>query len=1326
MPLEKKIFAGGGLNFDDEARIVPPNDYRRLLNGRSGTGDQAGDGSIENVRGNVLVTEFNSVIESAGTINGLPGGQNVCIGALEDIQNKKIYYWIYNSSGSHQIREFDIKTKRLSLIIEDPNLNLQKDFLITGANIVEGLLRWTDNFNDPGRINVVRAKNTWLSSSASSDKYPTPFRKEYIDAISYAPPCEPQVEYGSDTSIQTNSLRGKLYQFKYRWIDIDNQESTWSPISEVALPVAGSLPFRTIYIPPEISNQIIVTVETGSPIIKRIEIASREGNISDFRLIKTLDKEEIGIPSDSSYAFTFLNDESYIPIDINKSNLLFSNLPQKAKGQDLIDGGRIAYGNIVDGFDQVPVDVITTPVYNPIETSSDPTFNIFGPFATYVRFEITSTPEESQAYILSVTFKDTTISPAGLLSPDISVSYTHVAASGETDIDILQGLCDQFNGDSSVNTIAECSPAPPFGPSVFEIKTKPFVGWEIKSFGIVGYGASKVTAVRSFKRGSKHPLGVVYYDSPNRSGTTNISDDTNVYVEWFSDTIEKGSVDIEFTIFNTPPLWATHWQIVYAGNQITNRFLQFIAGSVSTVSDRTTISLSALDAYQSSNPDTVLTYDFSKGDRIRIIKDGAGDYVSNYQDTEILGYDSGSNVITIVNIPEVTAETGMLFEIYTPKPEIEEKLYFEMGECHEIGNPQTPSRYHKGTVEDQLPADTPTTTITGSLYVREYSASEGTKTNFAPNGHAVVGLFPGGSWGTAKRGDIITINDAETDTYDGTFKVLKRGDATSYGFGGTKPTVIVVEDNPTGDWLEISAVFVGGELGTGPIPPGGTLPPGVLGLPFVINTQHGQATVLLKNQGDVYFKTRNFTTAVSHQVEDFNYSDFYVSNYYNKGRPNKVDAGHKNIRRPATIFYSEPLIPNTNINGLGYFFELSFEEYDRSYGSIQKLHSEDKRLICFQELKVGGILVNSSVLFDQQGNPSVEKSNAVLSDIIYYAGEYGIGKNPESFAVYGNRKYFIDVSRGAVLRLSQDGITPISDIKARDFFTDSFKEAADQIPPPSAFGVYDKRFDEYVLSFTKVTSINAVYDKLPGTGEIVLEFSSEDIGMVPVPGEITICFDDPSTSEQICGLGYVTSDAPGNRVKVDIEGIGEFLSEGDSVIVKLNKKQTIAFNEKTKRWSSFYSYIPENMVGNVINIATFKDGNIWLHNENDVYNNFYGEQYSSEIEVISNENPGAVKFYLNVEQDSNSVWYMPKATNSFGQQTSLIVEDFENIEGVFWAEILKDELTPISDPIINPPIIQGDDIRGHELIMNFKNNDTTFVRLFAIGVRHHTSENTNR
>ena len=65
---------------------------------------------------------------------------------------------------------------------------------------------------------------------------------------------------------------------------------------------------------------------------------------------------------------------------------------------------------------------------------------------------------------------------------------------------------------------------------------------------------------------------------------------------------------------------------------------------------------------------------------------------------------------------------------------------------------------------------------------------------------------------------------------------------------------------------------------------------------------------------------------------------------------------------------------------------------------------------------------------------------------------------PESFAVYGSKKYFSDKNRGLILRLSQDGITPISDSGMRSFFRDNLQNAN------RIYGMYEEQKNKDVVS----------------------------------------------------------------------------------------------------------------------------------------------------------------------------------------------------------------------------------------------------------------------
>src|SRR5690606_32689204 len=113
------------------------------------------------------------------------------------------------------------------------------------------------------------------------NNYPAPFKIEYIKAI-VPPPHKPLLaNYQTDANTKTNNLRNKLFQFRYKYIYEDNEESAWSPISKVPLPLS-EVAFRPYsYFQNKENNVLRLTLETGSELVKAIKIAAREGNTGD-------------------------------------------------------------------------------------------------------------------------------------------------------------------------------------------------------------------------------------------------------------------------------------------------------------------------------------------------------------------------------------------------------------------------------------------------------------------------------------------------------------------------------------------------------------------------------------------------------------------------------------------------------------------------------------------------------------------------------------------------------------------------------------------------------------------------------------------------------------------------------------------------------------------------------------------------------------------------------------------------------------------------------------------------------------------------------------
>ncbi len=172
------------------------------------------------------------------------------------------------------------------------------------------------------------------------------------------------------------------------------------------------------------------------------------------------------------------------------------------------------------------------------------------------------------------------------------------------------------------------------------------------------------------------------------------------------------------------------------------------------------------------------------------------------------------------------------------------------------------------------------------------------------------------------------------------------------------------------------------------------------------------------------------------------------------------------------IFNSRTGINRTNVFSVGDDITRSA---DPANGSIQKLYAEDSNLTVLQEDKISRALIDKDAVYSAEGNRAITSSTQVIGEIVPYAGKYGISDNPESFAVYGYRKYFTDRKRNAVLRLSMDGITEISSYGMQDFFRDNLGNlnSSDDI-----IGAWDIHNKNYVVSIQKNNEGNQGYQTL--------------------------------------------------------------------------------------------------------------------------------------------------------------------------------------------------------------------------------------------------------
>lgn len=143
--------------------------------------------------------------------------------------------------------------------------------------------------------------------------------------------------------------------------------------------------------------------------------------------------------------------------------------------------------------------------------------------------------------------------------------------------------------------------------------------------------------------------------------------------------------------------------------------------------------------------------------------------------------------------------------------------------------------------------------------------------------------------------------------------------------------------------------------------------------------------------------------------------------------------------RESSLIYSGVYNSRTDINETNVFSigKTITSDLDPANGSIQKLFAEDTNLVIFQENKVSKSLINKNTIYSGTQGAAETPDILVIGQNVPYSGRFGIGKNPESFAQYGFRKYFADPIRGSIIRLSRDGITEISNYGMKDYFRDN-------------------------------------------------------------------------------------------------------------------------------------------------------------------------------------------------------------------------------------------------------------------------------------------------
>ena len=644
---------------------------------------------------------------------------NQCIGSCYDELKHRVFYFNWNSDGYNGIYMYDIKTKTInpllvSLIHSTTDiLNFSPNYPIASVNILyrteeEGdILHWTDRNQRPMKLNIKDALDTVYASD---------WKKDYLTVSRKMPLIAPVCAYGDDLTKTINNLKSNLFQFSYRWVYKDNTKSTWSPWSKSFAPY--KIDTLSIETNPSVNNYISVLINTGPKDALSVEFSARgvlAGAFSDRFIVYTLNKKRLAIGDDVLYTYKFYNDSTYEYADKAEGISLFDYVPKKANTQELLNGNILSYGGITEGvtFDTA-LNVTKNLTYfqnaYPLTISSYAsarkwTYVLFNSVTPGDVIDLKVTIDEGGGTTYFHIFSYTVVSGDTLSSVNIALKALVNAYPGLTTSDVSYASGQGFTIDGGISKIITGTYAITYSPNTNPLDVN--------------------TAV--FKPNSTYRFGMVYFDE---YGVTNgvVTNDTMVVNtrEAISSALGTDQFvvpNIQFSINHTPPSWAKYFSFVRTSN-LTYSDFKFIISDLSYGVYRDTkygyINIKNYNTNTSGYP----SYDFTKGDRIRIYGTNNGtltsvkdypilDMLTKHPNSTVTGDPSAGFFLKLEYDSSFMSgwptNPALLFgeyyiEVYTPSKNADStsQLFYEFGETYAIGTDVNSNRVHLGQQQNQV------------------------------------------------------------------------------------------------------------------------------------------------------------------------------------------------------------------------------------------------------------------------------------------------------------------------------------------------------------------------------------------------------------------------------------------------------------------------------------------------------------------------------------------------------------------------------------------------------------------------------------------------
>ena len=240
-------------------------------------------------------------------------------------------------------------------------LNFSRDNLITGINVVGGMLYWTDDRNEPRAIDIETFKAA-QHSDGTTEVYGRDFLSRDITVIRPHPQI-PLVVTPEAAAVGETSLpfRNVFPRFSYRWIYDSNQASPMAAFSDAAF-LAAPYNEEQAYLgggnPAMINNitDILIGgqssgIPIGGPDVKTVEILYTESISSTIYVIEEIEVTAAHRTAGFIPRITISARTLQGALPPNQLTRHFDNVPLLAKAQENT-ASRVIYGNYLQNFEQ--------------------------------------------------------------------------------------------------------------------------------------------------------------------------------------------------------------------------------------------------------------------------------------------------------------------------------------------------------------------------------------------------------------------------------------------------------------------------------------------------------------------------------------------------------------------------------------------------------------------------------------------------------------------------------------------------------------------------------------------------------------------------------------------------------------------------------------------------------------------------------------------------------------------------------------------------------------------------------------------------------------